>query len=78
MLKLHFKAKKTLIFTFFFLIGLIGLKSHPLLVFIVILFLIFNLLKVIQEYNQTRVEAEQIKIYLKNNWELKKTKKTII
>jgi hypothetical protein len=78
MLKLHSKCKRNLIFTFFFLLGLIGLKSHPFLVFIAILFLTFNLLKVIQEYNQTRIEAKQIKNYLQKNWEQKKVKKTII
>jgi hypothetical protein len=76
--KLHSKCKRNLIFTFFFLLGLIGLKSHPFLVFIAIVFLTFNLLKVIQEYNQARIESEQVKLYLKKNWEQKKVKRTII
>lgn len=78
MLKLHSDCKKRLLYTTLFLIGLIGLKSHPSIIFITFLFLLFNLLRVIEDYNKTKAEARQIKIVLQKNWERKQKKRSII
>lgn len=81
MLKLHSNCKKRVVYTFLFLIGLIGLKSHPSIIFITFVFLLFNLLKAIEEYKRTKVEMEQVKTLLSQKWEKKREiqeKKSII
>ena len=74
MLKLHSKCKRNLFLTLFFLIGLIGFKMHYLIILIAFVFLFYNLLKAIEEYNFTRIQQKEIRLILKKNWEKQKTK----
>jgi UDP-N-acetylmuramyl pentapeptide phosphotransferase/UDP-N-acetylglucosamine-1-phosphate transferase len=70
------KNKRNLFFAILFLIGLFTAKSHPYILLVSLTFLFYNLIKVIQDYNKTRIEAKEIREFLKTKWERTKARKT--
>jgi hypothetical membrane protein len=70
------KSKRNLLLSFLFLIGLFTAKSHPYILLVSMIFLFYNLIKVIQDYNHSRIEANEIRQFLKQQWERAKTKNT--